>query len=230
MMKKNQALKITLVVVIVAILVVAGYYTVKSNEFTSSSGLIDDGPDVTYDGSRYRDFESEELGVAFSYPAAWGDLTEWVGVPPEESSEYRMEATISTYDTPFMVLLSEGEVMGRDGWWGDIAVEATSEEVVQRFCDTDWDLPAYYMQPDEACEVLINDSGVTFARLGGATSWFGWDVEETYVYLASHPDHTFYGIALSAQSLRRTDLEDTIGNAEKAVQEIANSLSFTDAE
>lgn len=230
MMKKNQALKITLIVMVVAIVVIAGYYAIKQNTQTASSRLIDDGPDVTYDGSRYRYFESEELGVAFSYPAAWGELTQWVDAPPERMAEYRTEATISTNDTPFLALLTQGSIPPRDGWWGDIAVEATDEATVETFCDTYQDLDRYYVQPNEACEILINGNGTTFARLGGSTTWYGWEVEDTYVYITAHQGHPYFGIALSAQSLARTDLEGTLGNVEKAIQEIANSLVFIDAE
>ena len=217
-----------MIVLILAIAVISAYYIAKTNSQTSGLGLIDDSPEIYYEGSRYRNFESEELGVSFTYPAAWSEITEWIGVPPEELKEFRMESTLSAYDVPFLMLVSEGETMPRDGWWGDIAVEASSEDAVREFCDSYKNNDAYYVQPNEACEILINDHGVAFARIKGDTSWFGWDLEDTHVYITFHPDHPFYGIALSAQSLRQTDLEETVGSTEKAVHEIANSLSFTE--
>jgi len=228
MLKTKEALKWALVILVVATMVLTVYFLFKQNQQTAGSGLIEEEPLGAFFGSRYREYESKDLGVAFSYPASWGDLTQWVGTPPEKLEGFRMEATISAYDTPFISMMTEGEALGRGGWWGDIATEATSVATVESFCDTYKSREDYYVQPNEACEILINEHGVTFARLSGDTSWFGWEIEDTYLYIAFHPDHPFYGLALSAQSLRRTELEETIGNTEKAIQEIANSLSFTE--
>ena len=228
MLKTKEALKWTFIALIGSIIVLTAYFSFKLNQRTEGSGLVKEEPLGSFFGSRYRDFESEDLGVAFTYPASWGELTQWVGNPPEDRDGFRMEATISSYDTPFISMISEGEAMGRGGWWGDIAALATDADTVETFCDTYRSRTEYYVQPEEACEILINENDVTFARLSGDTVWFDWVIEDTYVYIAFHPNHTFYGLALSAQSLRRTELEETIGNAEKAIQEIANSLSFTE--
>ena len=228
MIERKEALKWGLVALIGATVVLTSYFTVKQNQRTTGSGMIDEEPLGTFFGSRYREFHSEDLGVTFTYPASWGEVTQWIGTPLEEFEGFRTEATISAYDTPFISMISEGEAMGRGGWWGDIATIATDSEAVESFCDTYQSRTEYYVQPEEACEILINENGVVFARLSGDTMWFDWVIEDTYVYIVFHPDHQFYGLALSAQSLRRTDLEETIGNTEKAIQEIANSLSFTE--
>src|SRR3989339_740422 len=187
MLKKKEALRIAGIILLVSILVLVGYSLVKQNRQTAGTAYIRGGPDVFYHGSRYRNFESEELSIAFTYPASWGELTQWIAEPPTQEESYRTEATISTYDTPFLMLISDGEIMGHGGWWGDIATEATYEETIRSFCNTHKEMDAYYIQPDDACEILINDHGVVFARLGGDTSWFDWNVEETYVYITYHP-------------------------------------------
>jgi hypothetical protein len=210
------------VAVLLVIYLVPGTTDSRQNDTLTTQ---DDPYNIFFGQSRYRTFSSEKLGLTFNYPASWGPIQVVVKEPEESGdSQYRTEALLLVKGTAFLSAVTEGNVPGRDAWWGDVAKDAWTEQDIRLWCDTLPQRTNAYDQPKDACEILINAEGVTFVRLKGDVDYFGKKTEDARVYITHHQGHTFYGVALSNQNL--FNLEEELGDMDKALQDIANSFRF----
>lgn len=175
-------------------------------------------------------FESAELGIRFSYPASIDDMSVTINdlndVVGDEDAGYRTEAVISAQFDDLLVNIgtsyTDGDPIGRGGYWGDGVAQITDEDIIRNYCTLD-DLTNGF-EDDAICEVFLNDHGIQFAHMSGdhVEYTLATDVD---MYTAYHPAHPYYAILFSSRSLR-TYLDATESAA--ALHIIADSLEFID--
>lgn len=224
--RNHQSLLLAAVFTALGLGVVAIIYLGPTKSDQSIGQTVEtENEDDFFDQSRYRLFEDELLGIQFEYPASWGELTTVLHAPDKEGT-FRSEYVVLVEDVAFLNAVTAGDVPERDFWWGDIAKDAWSEADIRLWCDTMANRLNAYDQPRDICEILLNVNELAFVRLKGDVDYFGEVTQDVQVYVTNHPEHAFYGIALSTQDLLA--LEDELGNVDKAIKDIVNSFSFTE--
>jgi hypothetical protein len=153
-----------------------------------------------------RTYQNSEIGIAFEYPASWGDITSEVekGDCP---SDYRADScqqitlTFSGLGRIFFAaetLGHENFPVGRGGFWGDGAGEVTPNYL--DMCDA-----------TQTCKKVSSEHGVLFARY--YEPLFDWDTDSELPpsssrYLLKHKDNEYYGLILSPR--RMLDVSEDI--------------------
>ncbi len=147
-------------------------------------------------------YEDKELGIAFSYPQEWGEV-----IVKDESGECPKEYIDDACNQRRLIfagLLADGGVIlasetsghdkfpiGRGGFWGDYAGH----------------IPKNYLEKCttvQNCEVLTNQSDVTFAKYYRAIPEMGSDDNPppSYEYHLFRSDSEYYGTILSSTRIK----------------------------
>lgn len=171
----------------------------KSNEIDS---IISTNDDLLV-------FENYVLGIRFSYPKEWGELTTLINEQKVTFSSYysqindlkswRKEALVAITDIgAFLSSYTTGDAPGRGGYWADSVVLADDAKQIRTLC-SNLDNPEFGVQPQESCVTFQNIAGIEFAQLHGDVDWYGEVTKNVDLYLANHPDSDYYGVAFTTQ-------------------------------
>lgn len=159
-------------------------------------------------------YENYELGIAFEYPQAWGeigimhdelgcDVVGTASVWGQASSTQLvadMAATEDPCDQAMLSLMGRGSILaattplyhkypyGRGGFWGDKYV--ADDMVLANFCTAE--------QNDRSCELIQNKNGVTIAKAFGP---YGEESSDAWVYVMRSPHPYYSSIVLSSYNL-----------------------------
>ena len=149
----------------------------------------------------YRD---AELGIAFEYPAVWGEVTidDEAGIClPDyvaDDCNFRTLLLENVYlGAIFLSAETKGHSdnpVGRGGFWGDLAGDISSNNLSE--CDQEL-----------GCSTVTNSNSVTFAlhEADPPPEEMGYQPERYYVY---NPDNQYYGLVLSSHRLDSSSPEN----------------------
>ena len=173
------------------------------------TAVVDDTTDTpTSDESKQTDvyipegfmlFASEPLGVQFLFPISWGTVVANVGTPQTVDASYRTESLVeSDMYGPFMSTYTDGDIMGRGGYWADYVIRTQTPTQVNALCDS-IESADFGLQPSKSCATFQNVAGINFVQLHGDVDWYGEITKNVDLYLAHHPNNEYYGVAFSTQ-------------------------------
>lgn len=148
-------------------------------------------------GVTTKTYRDNELGIAFDYPASWGEIT-------TENERGKCSASYSADDCNFRNLLFEemysaaiflsaetkghhDNPVGRGAFWGDYAGNITSNYLTE-------------CRQNQNCSVVENSNGVSLAMYDAdpPPEEIGYQPERYYIY---NPNSQYYGLVLSSHRL-----------------------------
>lgn len=174
-------------------------------------------------------FRDDALGIAFSYPTAWGPILSaeesgWVGLDADDDSDYTNPDCVSqrmlavSGVESHAILLAAGNVgdcdqPGRGGYFGDQSKGFASNAAIASWC----------AEHDE-CESFTNAQGVRVyhAYTERMEDW-GDTYEDVDEYAVFHEGAELSGIILSNQRL----IGNGLGRSETELRALVDSLSYT---
>jgi hypothetical protein len=184
---------------------------------TQKDALI---PQMVQEPLGWRVYENSEIGIAFEYPAAWGDIsvskevadcysTDATYYSASKLAQMRKDVAESPNDPCQQVRLMIGNAIiaqtatplehkyptPRGSYWGDVSAEIVSDEYIANFCTTEIAI---------VCKVISNLQNIPIVYYQGV---IGVEEEgEVYLVRTKHP--LYYGLALSPSRLPIKDTSD----------------------
>lgn len=182
-----------------------------------------------------RTYESKEVGIAFSYPTEWGDISvnEELCLPKEGyTREYNGQPCVSmyllssTYRRGFLVATSKlfpQYIPGRGAIWGD--------EIIPFISDPEMSLHNYCTKNNTvSCESKTNQYGVGYIKSITNTGRLGdtghaQENRKSIYYFILNKNRNFPIVELSSESLPDSK---SLQSYEKDFDQILSTFKFTD--
>ena len=217
--QKNTLWKFILGGVFLALLFLgAGLFWVYMAGQTQKDALI---PQIVQEPLGWRAYENSEIGIAFEYPAVWGDIsvskevadcysTDTTYYSASKLVQMRKDVAESPNDSCQQVRLMVGGAIivqtatplankypvPRGGYWGDMSSSVTSDAYITNFCTK---------HTVGTCNLISNMQKIPIVRYEGIIG-MGDEVGEVYLVHTAHP--LYYGLALSPSRLPVKDDSD----------------------
>jgi hypothetical protein len=175
-------------------------------------------------------FQDDALGIAFSYPTAWGPILSeeevgWIGLDANDDSDdtnpdcvsQRMLAFSGVGDSA--ILLAAGNTgdcdqPGRGGYFGDQAKGFASNAAAASWC-----------AEHDDCESFVNAQGVrVYHAHTEETEVWGAVLQDVDEYAMFHENAELAGIILSNERL----VENGLGRNQRELRALVDSFAFTD--
>lgn len=207
----SQTSKIVFAVVITAV-IVGGLVYWWQNAATTKEPSVDISTKQRQQEESSIQYQNDRLKLKFSYPRAWGAITEKDELPRIGQITLRLSGDI------FLAADNSYHEGGRGSYWGDYGTFLKNQASITNLCNKPFASP----ERVKSCSILQNANGISYAKTQEEICTEGGCDGIATSYYLYNPNSEFKGIVISSDRLRHNN----IPQLEMNLDELVKSISF----